>query len=400
MKKIIFFSFIMILSLFAVKLKAYDNKQVIPIVGWYGIPQNGKIEDFVNQRKSGIEYNLVHYNANIEDVLKSLDTAHNGGVKIILGSPLLKTNTEEFVRRVKDHPALAGYSLKDEPPVIEFDSLGMLVKRIRGIDPNHFCYINLLPNYAEKIAFGENYESYINTFLDKVPTLFLSFDNYPIYVDSKSNKLMLRPQWYENLEVVSKLTRKKQKTFWAFALTTAHLNYPIPDIAQIRLQVYSNLAYGAQGIQYFTYWTPTGQPKMNFREGPVFNEKLTSVYDIVQSVNKEIISLSKVFLGAKVQNVYHVGGEIPIGTRRLAKLPSGIKVLDTKGSGAIVSLLKKGNYSFLVVVNRNLQETIKLSVRGEKSITYIPKDGSNLLIGLKIDTREIEPGDVAIYRWR
>lgn len=401
MKKVVLLTFVFFLLLtIKSQEKRGENKRVIPIVGWYGIPQDGSIQNFADQKKSGIEYNLVYYNTNLEQIIKALDVAHKGGIKIILGNTLLKTDTEKFVRLVKDHPALAGYSLQDEPSVNEFDSLSALVKRVQSIDSNHFCYINLLPNYAKDTAFGESYEAYIETFLKKVPTLFLSFDNYPIYRDSKSDKLLLRSDWYQNLEIVSKLTRKRQKPFWAFALTTAHSNYPVPDIEQIRLQVYSNLAYGAQGIQYFTYWTPSGQPQMGFREGPVFNGKLTNIYEIVKTINKEIINLSEVFLNAKVQFVYHTGSEIPIGTTRLTQLPSGIKVLDTDGCGAVVSLLKKDRYFFLVVVNRDLKKTMKLSIQGKKALTRILKDGNKSLIGLKADSQDVDPGGIEVYRWR
>jgi hypothetical protein len=65
-----------------------------------------------------------------------------------------------------------------------------------------------------------------------------------------------RSDFYANLEVCSTKAREAGIPFWAFALTTAHLSYPVPTMGQLRYQVYSNLAYGAQGIEYYTYWKP------------------------------------------------------------------------------------------------------------------------------------------------
>ena len=41
-----------------------------------------------------------------------------------------------------------------------------------------------------------------------------------------------------------------------YALSVAYGDHPVATSGQLRLQVYSDLAYGAQAIQYFTYWTP------------------------------------------------------------------------------------------------------------------------------------------------
>src|SRR5437868_3488260 len=81
-----------------------------------------------------------------------------------------------------------------------------------------------------------------------------------------------------------------------FALTVAHGPYPIPTIEQLRVQVFSDLAYGAQGIQYFTYWTSKSDT-WNFHEAPIdVSGKRTAVYDRVKQMNAEIRALSPVFL--------------------------------------------------------------------------------------------------------
>ena len=45
-----------------------------------------------------------------------------------------------------------------------------------------------------------------------------------------------------------------------FACDVAHnvtdYVYPVPTVAMLRLQMYSNLAYGAQGLQYYRYYIP------------------------------------------------------------------------------------------------------------------------------------------------
>ena len=92
-----------------------------------------------------------------------------------------------------------------------------------------------------------------------MPLQLLSFDHYPVVGDT------CRPEWYENLEIFSDEARKAGKPFWAFSLATSHGPNPVPTPAMLRLQVYSDLAYVAQGIQYFTYWTPQGDSLWYYR---------------------------------------------------------------------------------------------------------------------------------------
>lgn len=403
MKKILLLFWVILVPLLGKAQLKNNTQEQIPIVGWYGIPQHGSVRDYIIQREAGITYNLVDFYANLEQITRALDAANKAGSKVIVGSKLFATEPEELVRQIKDHPALAGYALKDEPAINELDSLSRLVKRIQKIDPVHFCYINLLPNYAKPESFGGSYEYYVKSFLEKIPVSFLSFDHYPIYKDGKSDNLQLRKDWYQNLEIISTQSRRSNNPFWAFALTTSHVNspaiYPIPTISQIRLQVYSNLAYGAQGIQYFTYWTPPAANPNKFNNGPIFNGKITDVYNMIKEVNKEISNLSEVFLNAEVVSVYHTGKTIPLGTTKLTKLPKDLKTLKINGDGAVVSLLTKGDYFFLVVINRDLHNKLQLQIQGKKSFTRILKNGGAVPVGLKKDSQELESGDIEIYRW-
>ena len=229
------------------------SKGEIPIVAWYGIPaEESTVARYQELKESGITYNLTFF-PNMESMEKALRIAQKTGVKLFVACPELKSSTEETVKRFMKHPALAGYMLRDEPGRSDFPELGEWVRKIRAVDDNHFCYLNLFPNYANEQQLGtKTYQEHVDLFIAEVPVQKLSFDHYPVVGDS------LRYNWYENLEIISEAARKAGKPFWAFSLSVAHGPYPVPTIPQMRLQVYSDLAYGAQGIQYFTYWTPAG----------------------------------------------------------------------------------------------------------------------------------------------
>jgi hypothetical protein len=390
-------SYLLLASFLVVTIPARSQEKLqkgkeIPILAWYSIPpEQTSVSRYLELKDAGFTHNLSFFN-DAETMAKGLDTARLAGIKMIVYCPELKSATKETVRRFMNHPAVAGYMLRDEPNRADFPELADWAKKIRSADNSHFCYLNLFPNYATEQQLGtKSYGEHVNLFVSEVPVQFISFDHYPVLGDS------LRANWYENLEIISEAAKKAGKPFWAFALSVAHGKYPVPTIAQLRLQVFSDLAYGAQGIQYFTYWTPF-DTTWNFNNGPITLEgKRTPVYDRVRQVNKEIQDLSFVFSGAKVLSVSHTGCTVPMGTKMLSALPDEIKELKTEGTGAVVSLLVNNGIRYLAIVNRDFKTPMRLTIECTPVVKRVLKDGS-LVDADKYQTQmEIDPGDISVY---
>ena len=371
----------------------------IPILAWYSIPASETtVERYQEMKESGITHSFTGF-SNSDAVQKALDIADKVGIKIMISCPELKTDPEKTVRRFMNHPALAGYHLMDEPSMNLFKELGDWARKIQVIDSKHYCYVNMFPNFADSTQLGtRDYKKYVEEYSKQIPVQFFSFDYYPVMKDRLSKT------WYENLELIASESKKAGKSFWAFALTTNYdENHVTPQtLAAMRLQVYSDLAYGAQGIQYFTYWsatsvnTPSGEDQ---RGAPIAaSGKRSVVYDRVKLMSEEIKNLSGVFLGSKMVWVRHTGkGMIPPGTVRLTELPEAIKVLDTNGSPVLVSLLEKDGSSFLVIVNKDFLNPISLTVYGNESLKKILKDGTIVPASAYEYTMELDAGDAAIY---
>jgi hypothetical protein len=117
-------------------------------------------------------------------------------------------------------------------------------------------------------------------------------------------------------------------------------------------------------------------------------------------MSEEIKTLSGVFLGAKMVWVRHAGlGMIPTGTIRLTTLPDAIKVLDSNGAPVLVSLLEKGDHHYLVVVNKDFLNSIKLTFYGDESVSKVLKDGTIVPASAYEASMELDSGDAAIYRF-
>ncbi len=352
-----------------------------PIIAWTGIDAKDTGSKFTAMKECGINTYLGWYDT-LDEVLLALDNAEAAGVKLIIKSDDLFSDTENTVKQMMDHPALLCYHIKDEPEVSDFQSLKTIVENIRAVDEGHPCYINLYPNWAWGNVDG--YLSKVTSFLSTVPVEFLSFDHYPIM--EKDGKSQLRPEWYKNLEDIRRAARAKNMPFWAFALALSHrlddVLYPIPTLAELRLQMFSNLVYGAQGFQYFTYWGI-------YQNGP------TQVYEKAQTVNRELQAMAPVFLGGTVQDVWHTG-KVPYGTKELKTMPKGIKSLTVSEKGAIVSQVVKDGITYVAIVNKDYKEAMTLEIAFSGKAMKFDKAGNKATA--ESGSQTVDPGDIVLYQ--
>ncbi len=389
-------------------------KKEIPILAWHSIPfgEHINLERYKELKEAGFTMSFS-FTYGLNEAIKVLDLCEKVGLKSILMCSALSTEPEATVAKVKDHPALAGYFLRDEPQEADFDELATWAKRIIAADSTHFSYLNLLPI----TAVGEDrYRHHVRTFAEIVPLQVLSFDIYPVrsykqvlaYADGKVDtmtRVTLHPLFYKNLQIFSEEAKRAGKPFWAFSLATPHsLNpmdttvYPQPEKSHIRLQMYSNLAYGAQALQYFTYWTPTGAT-FDFHQGPITeNAKRSVVYDYIQEINQELQARAFVFVDSEVLSVSHTGKVLPAATEPLTQLPDAIKEFQTEGS-AVISHLKNGKSHYWMIVNKNMENTMKFTVTLDDGVQRVRKDGKIQSASLYDSIYYVEPGGAEIFTW-
>lgn len=360
----------------------------IPITAWFGVPDDYlELEHFENLKDAGFNINNYRYQNN-DNVEKALNLSYQVGIKTIINSKEFPNNLSSTVNRFKDHPATAGYFIIDEPPIQTLHLFKEMVNKITDIDNKNFNYINLLPTYGD--AGTKDYNEYIYRYSTEIPLDFISFDFYPIIAN------WVRDDWYYNLEIIRNISTEINKPFWAFALSTSHGNYPIPTLEHLRLQVYSNLAYGAKGIQYYTYWTITS-PNFVYESGPIDKDgSKTKVYDLVKQMNKEIKSFSHIYLTSKVKNVSHYGN-IPFGTTRSSIYPDYIESLDIRGGNALLSEMENNENTFYMIQNTNLYNEIGIEIKADSLTSVILKDGTIIPTKYIKEEFKLTPGDMVMF---
>ena len=361
----------------------------IPILGWYSIPpgEYATLEHYREMREAGFDYSFSHI-FNIEDAIRALDLCAQTGMKSVFMCPELKTQPEETVRRVMNHPGLGMYFLRDEPQVDEMEALGAWARRIESVDRKHPCYLNLLPGY------GPEYEASLRAFSEKVALPQISFDHYPITVVDGIESVA--PTWYLNLELLYAEARRSGKPLWAFALATSHMSFPVPTMGHLRLQVYSNLAYGAQLLQYFTYWKP-GTEIWDFHDAPMTQGRRSPVYELVREMNREIQQRAFVWDGCCVENISHVADTLPAGTRPLSQLPAHFLTLRNERGHGLVSEIRNGNRRFVMLVNTASSKDWRVRVETDGQVQLVRRDGSIVPACLYGPLHILGPGDCEVF---
>ena len=363
----------------------------IPILAWYSIPAAyASAETYQELKDCGFTLSFSHL-ASQADILNALDLAEQAGIKLIV--PYDDNNAQSFLAAVKDKPALYGYSLCDEPKTKQLDSLATLVEHIRATDNGHAIYFNLFPNYVDEETLGSTYEEYVKQSIKKVKSNQVSFDFYPI------RETGIVPSWWQNLELVKKESQTAGMPFWAFALSTSHNPYPVPTMAHLRLQMYMNLAYGAQGLQYFTYWCPT-PGTWDFHDAPIAEDgSRTEVYDLVKAMNQELQARAGVFMGATVTGVYQTGNHQPDGTYALTGYNPPLSRLSINDGEATVSFFENGKWAYMMMVNRSHITEFDYSIIFEKDVQLVGRDGKVEDMGTSLETH-MDAGDCVIFRWK
>lgn len=350
-----------------------------PILAWYSIlPDSAQTPGrYAELREAGFNISFSHFYHD-EQLDAALEAAKGSGVKIMGTSTGVYNNTRETINKYKDNPGIAGWFMRDEPVAAGFAGLSVLRDSIFAADQNkHLMYLNLLPIFVEPKDLGtRDYEEYVQRFVDEVRLPLISYDLYPIVRDDSTGTVYWRERHFDNLEVVSRVARRNNMPFWAFCLATAHHPYPVPEEAHLRFEAFTALAYGAQGIEYFTYWQPpTGT--WDFHNAPIDETgKRTDVYYKIKNLNKEIQALAPVFLGAEVDNVSFVGTHIPVGTKAMTTLPEGFESITTDGPTLLVSQFHNGKNRYIMLVNADIDHAQTVKAPRRKGLKRYNPDGT------------------------
>ncbi len=290
--------------------------------------------------------------------LRALDVAHRHGLGMwvadhrfvvqSLDSPAWQARLASAVADYRQHPAVYGYFVADEPTAANFAAIAAVVDALRSLDPDRLAYVNLLPDFIPPSGLGsDSYEEYIERFVAEVRPQLLSYDYYPFGNEGD------RVSFLANLTTVRAVALRHALPFMLIVQAMPHAGYRDPSEAELAWQVFHALAFGAQGISYFSYWTPSegpGAEGMEFRYGLMEHGKPTLHYFQAKRLNHEVRAIAQQLASYRSIGVADSVGEIasgfPVGPIRAVEGGRITAGLFTHANGSLAVLLVNRDYRY------------------------------------------------------
>ena len=314
-----------------------------PIVGWAG-PGDAMIRPDVMAGMAEAGFTVSHswVTGGLAEVVRALDVAAESGVRLLLANALYHvgdadpfddetlTQVVALVDAIKDHPGLYGYHMRDEPRFDQLPKLTRVHAAIHERDPYHLCYINHFPPIEGWGA--PTAEAFWRRFIDLVQPHLLSYDHYPITVAPRAEieaqagrpnvfaaaGLIVKPDYFACLELLRNLSAGSGLPFWAFTCAVRHGPYPTPTEGHLRWQLMHDLAYGARGLQYFTYAHDSAMVRPD--------GSTTETWALARRINADVHALAPVLQTLRSVGVFRTG-PLWAGTQPLHRshLASGLE---------------------------------------------------------------------------
>jgi len=264
--------------------------------------------------------------------------------------PQIEKTLDGMIARYSSHPAFLGFILGDEMGTGAHKKLGFVTQYLLKKDPTHLPYYNLLPNYA---GTPTSYERMVSDYLKVVKPALFSWDAY--WQMHEEGELRY---YFDNLEVVRRNCLKAKVPFNQIIVSLAHMGYRECSEGDLRWQVWTSLAYGSRGIQYFTY---VHVPGMATGDAPGLLDKYGNrdqKYGFVQKINHRIAKLGPALVKLTSTGVYHT--DPPVGTVPL--LPEAPVKKIEGGSMVLGCFADAKGIEYIMPVNRSMGNAITASL--------------------------------------
>jgi len=242
---------------------------------------------------------------------------------------------ETVQKLVKKYPGCIGWLLWDEPYRQQFPKIAEAAAWFRKTFPGALVFSNLYPNsgMAGKYYGGKwlgpdkyevpprpwTYDDYVEEYIETVRPDVLMFDVYPFKQPPEAvAEEYIHRVYFANMESIRRAALRAKLPYWIFVQSMEIKGWAyFPSESDLRMQVFSSLAYGFTGIAYFLY------------DGGLVTEhgRRSRLYDVAARVNKEVLNLGQAlrFL-TSVEVLYVPGSHLKDNRVVPNRPPLGVKV--------------------------------------------------------------------------
>jgi hypothetical protein len=359
-------SFLTFILVAGAATQAQSKKDEFKIgIFWPPVWKHTNDEQYKTLSESGVDIvqNVSSTDLNTQEKnMRMLELAQKYNLKVIISEPRVTGSDGDIKAMVdtyRNHPATAGYYIRDEPDSALLDWAIKTYRNIGAQDPQKIPHVNLFPDFALK-----NYEKgYVERWVEgvgKENLRYLSFDIYPYKKNGRFEK-----SYYNCMDIIRRAGLKYGVKTSCYLQSFGIVNmYRRPNVDEMRLNVYSNLAYGIKNPVWFCYATPTGQGDQKFMNSVIDSlGQKTDLYEPFKAFNSQMKQLGKTLIHLDASEVYHSGDSLWMGTR---VPPADFLLLPEDPKSEVILTHFKDQHSakeYVMVVNKSFRESQTLTFR-------------------------------------
>ena len=309
------------------------------------------------------------------------------------------------------YDSFGGLYLRDEPYSTMYPFIEKCLDKLEAIEGHlgykDLCYyLNLLPPMsADVLSNGTDstmtWEDYIRG-LSQIGAEYLSFDMYPL----KGATGQAASGWFDTLGTINRVAKEEGKPWIGYvqvgggATSYGSDHYRIINEGEMRWDVYTMLAFGAKGLNYYLLVSPPYFA--NTEEWELDNHCLINVYGektdywyYAKNINAQVNAIDHILLNAEHKGVI-VSGSSPCTYSGEDKLTEYCGLKKVIGRALIGCFDYNGQAAYLVVNNNFTgKSSISLELDGEYVYRVIRSGQEEKRNGSKIEL-VFEPGDCAV----
>ena len=123
-----------------------QTQAAIHIVAYYGIPlEHSNVNRFKEFKEAGFDVSICFYNDTpVDTLIRILNDAQKSGIQLLISSGWVSVQPHVGIPRLKNHPALFGYFLQDEPWPKDIPETTRRYQAMARRDTKTPTYVNLL----------------------------------------------------------------------------------------------------------------------------------------------------------------------------------------------------------------------------------------------------------------
>lgn len=421
----------------AISFDFIGGKDVMPVGGYYGpyvahyAPNAQPLPDFFTdeyfQAIADAGVNLIVYapvDASSAANQKLLDLGAKYGVGLLANDVTINSMKGEGVTpsveiiserlsKYRNHPAFCGLYLVDEPGgkdywtkeagmnMEDFDELTTVLRKTFDLD----MYTNLIR--IDTKSQKEQYESYLKELCETMNPSFVSFD---LYLWDKGNSKTI---FLFNLALARKYAQEYKLPLWNYIACGSYWDglapeadyEPHPLEGEFDWSINTSLAFGTQGLQYFTlfqphYFAETSDPEVfNYECNGIFGSRgnKNRWYYYAQDISKQITAIDGVLMNSVNKGVIASGKEALTDTNDSVDVimegTSWRELADVKGD-ALVGCFNYQGKTALYVVNYDAEyaQDITLTFH-DKYKMQVTQDGETKYLKTSSLTLNMKAGD-------